>query len=755
MKKLLALLLCVTMLLATVSLLAGCNGEKKDTGTYTYNDYMADSPNTWSPHEWETNEDSIILSYITTALYEFKLNETKDGYDIIPEAAAAMPVDVTADYAGNEKYNVPAGATSGYAFKIALNEDLTWEDGTKIDADTYVYSMEKMLSSSMKNYRASGYYAGTMTIANAYNFYMQDNIGAHTYKSLEAAGYANIAEAEAAGITEFFVDMDGLWGMTCGWQATTDDTMYVDAAVPEGEAEHEVSGKYLYDNYLAAGMPYESYQGTYIGIIDSTIVEAGFDTVGCFKTGDYEITLVLDKAITDFYLKYNLSSSWLVNQAKYEANMFTEGDLTKTKYCTDLATTMSCGPYKLTTYQIDKEFILEKNDKWYGYTDGKHEGQYQTTVYNMQIVEEQATALQLFLQGKLDTVSLTAEDMETYRASDFILFTPESYTSKFSMNGDLEALKARETDGINKSILSYTEFRKGIALSLDRSEFCAQCTATHSAGYGLLNYMYVYEPETGALYRESDIAKAGLCEFYGAESEDQITGYDLVQAKALITSAYEKCLADGNIKDTDKVSLDFHVYKSDDSYVKIVNFVDTALKAATVGTPLEGRVEVKMVANEDYYDSCQAGECDMIISTWGGASMDPWSMMECYCVNSMHFEYGFDATVETLEITVDGKAITKTYNEWYEALCNGEYAAAPNTTKLQILSGLEKGLLDLCYTTPMYYRTAASLDSRQIKNATDEYVQIVAFGGIRELTYNYNDEQWAAYCAENNNKLTY
>ena len=142
MRKSLAVILTLAMLISSMIALASC-GEKsrlsKD-GNYTYNDYTSVSPETWNPHEWETNTDSYILTYTSMGLYDFVLNEEKNGYEIIPEMAADMPVDVTTEYAGKEPYGVPADAKEGYAFKIALNDKATWEDGTPINADTYLYS---------------------------------------------------------------------------------------------------------------------------------------------------------------------------------------------------------------------------------------------------------------------------------------------------------------------------------------------------------------------------------------------------------------------------------------------------------------------------------------------------------------------------------------------------------------------------------------------------------------------------------------
>lgn len=144
----------------------------------------------------------------------------------------------------------------------------------------------------------------------------------------------------------------------------------------------------------------------------------------------------------------------------------------------------------------------------------------------------------------------------------------------------------------------------------------------------------------------------------------------------------------------------------------------------------------------------------MILSTWGGAAMDPYSMTQCYADPTMLNEYGFDPYSD-LTITVDGQEITKSFYDWYIAVTTGEYARAESDIKLQILAGFEEGFLETYVCTPIYYRTAASLMSRKVVNATEEYVQLVGFGGIAEMTYNYTDAEWAAYVAENNNSLTY
>ena len=735
------------------------NGETTNL-SYTYNDYLAGSPDTWNPHEWETRDDRYILDETTMGLYDFQLNDTKDGYEIVPEMAAEFPVDITSEYAGNEIYGVPKDATSGYAFKIALNEKACWEDGTPITADTYIYSMQQMLNPKMSNYRSSNFTSGNLVLANAQAYL---DSGKKIYTPIyDGEGYRDVEDKDMffsltetvpffgdsatsqyeSGNTEQFKDADGN-----DLYEKYSENSYYELTEEAKKDLLTISAAFGDDNKEA----YKEYCFTFDGVGE----EVSFDKVGLIKTGDYELTLVLEKEISDFYLKYNLGSNWLVYEDLYEKNKKETGDIVKTTYGTSTDNYMSYGPYKLVEYQTDKQITLEKNDKWYGYTDGKHEGQFQTTNIDCQIVEAQATALQLFLQGKLDRIDLVADDMDKYRSSDYAVFTPESYTSKITFNSDKDALKKRQTSGINKTILSYQKFRKGLSLAIDRIAFATQCTATHKAGYGILNNLYISDPETGETYRSTEQAKQALCNYYGVDSEDQITGYNKEEAAKLITEAYNEALKNGDIKENDTVELEYLVYSNDDAYVKIVNFVQDAFSEAAVGTPLEGKIKIKMTPDADYYDHAQQGKFEMIMTTWGGSALSPFDIMECYAEDGKFFEYGFKPKKVQLTININGKDITKSFYDWYKELVNGEYSTADVNTKVTILAGMEQCILEQNCTTPLYYRTKASLYSQKVVLGTDVFVAEIEYGKNRHMTYSYDDASWQEYCNDNNNQLNY
>ena len=764
---------------------AGVEGKDyTDEKVYTYNDYLGGTSNMdWNPHTWETSDDSILLDLQTVPFYAFYLNADKTGYAILPEAAADYPVDVTAEYVG--QLGVQEGEANK-AWRIALNPDMVWADGTKITADDYVYSMQQQLNPKMLNRRADSYYAGDMVIYNAKNYLYA---GKTTYDLITVSAEDLIAAGETV-----YLDM-GFWGMVGAldadgneadqYIAITDDVMYRDLAIADENGDEAwVSAKYLFDNYLAAGAPYNAYQSSYL--YTAKIAEgAAWDEVGLKKIDDYTIDLILEKPVEEaaFYMPYNLSSNWLVKKDVYEAcktfydaegkSVATEeeAETVATTYCTSLDTNVSYGPYVLTTFELDKQIAFARNEAWFGYNDGKHLGLYQTDIIEYDVIAEHDTAMMAFLAGDLIGIGLDSDELPTYASSEYLIYTPQSYTTKISFNTDYEKLLEH---GTNSQIMVIDEFRQGFCMALDRNHFATAFTAAGQGGFGLLNYQYCYNPFTGALYRDNDYAKAALVDLYGLtygegqdyatldEAYEAMTGYDMEAAKALMATAYDKAIAAGIWDGVSPITIDFRVYNSDTIYVQMFTYFDEQLKAACAGTGFEGKISLTMTADPDYYETNYSGGADIIFTTWGGAAMAPFTMLnQCYTDaydgSGNQMEYGFNTEVIDLTITVDGKELTHSLHDWsdwvggvnVEAIVAelGHMADYSYETRCGFLAAVEKCFLSYCTTTPMYYRNSASLLSQKISYACDSYLQVIGRGSIESMTYNYDDVAWAEYVA--------
>ena len=256
MKKRIASVVALLLVVCMVLPMASCGSKVKVeefVGEYTYNDSVVTMSSNWNPHTYQTTDESYPVDFLTSGLYSFIYNdelnpvEGKDpykGYVIRPEMAAEMPVDVTEKIkAEHPEFNIPESATSGYAYVIKLNKDATWQNGEKINADTYVYSMKALLDPKMDNYRATDYFDGSFCIANAKNYYHQGTI-AYTesmlqnkfkladlkkgadgvYTALESEGIADgsikIAAVDISSMTgQYFQNGVQVW--TCGGQYAT------------------------------------------------------------------------------------------------------------------------------------------------------------------------------------------------------------------------------------------------------------------------------------------------------------------------------------------------------------------------------------------------------------------------------------------------------------------------------------------------------------------------------------------------------
>lgn len=755
-----------------------------DEKVYTYNDYIAGTTNMkWGTVNWETNEDSYVLSKITSGFYNFYLNDTKDGWAIGCDLASELPVDVTSDYVGS--YGIEEGDTAK-AWKITLNPDACWEDGTPINADSYIYSYQQLLDPIMLNRRADSLYAGDFQIYGAKNYVYQGRTSFNALGETVEDYLANGGDE-----SQLYVDVTSFWNVTAEdgsqYVSITDETPIRDEAVEDENADEAyVSGKYLYETYLAPGAPNADSAADYVGTMQAYEADYSFDNVGIFKTGDYEIVFVTTSPVAspDYYVPYNLSSTYLVYEDLWEScktYFNSNGDQVDadsddiasitTNYGTSAETTMSFGPYRLDYFELDKQITFTRNDNWFGYKDGKHTGMYQADNISCQVIAEQSTALLAFLNGEIDNVSLVASDMSTYGSSDYIRYTPQSYTTKLTFNTDLAKTTERGTQ-----ILTNLNFRKAFSYAIDRNTFAAAYTSAGTAGFGMLNNLYVYDPYTGATYRDSEGAKEALCNLYGMtwgedgdyedldEAYEAITGYDITYAQSLMQQAYDECVADGLYDGESSVEIELRVYQSDDVYVQMFNYLNSCLQAACEGTGFEGKVSMKMVVDADYYETNYSGGADMIFTTWGGATYSPWTVLyECYCDASdgsgQQMEYGFDTSAINVVIDVDGATFTQplqTWALWADGDVNtvltsddgsvtlDAFADYSYDTEAEIYGKLEYALLSYYTTTPLYYRNSGSLVSQKGDYAVTQYIDLVEFGGIEYYTFDYDDTEWEA-----------
>jgi len=819
MKKLLAMLLALAMVLS----LAACGGNdapaetqaapettapvvEADTngipaGTYTYNTYATALATNWNPHTWEMNSDSAVLGYIETPLADMTIDNSEEGiYQWIFSAATDIK-DVTAEHQDDlVKYGstLPEGktaeeVTSDYVYEISLREGMMWQDGTPIDADTYIYSMQQLLDPVLKNYRANNYYSGESALAGAYDYYYSLEDGLYVGFSTKYASLEEAMEAE-----DVYVDIWNMWG-TKGYVDAdgnecpqyvllTDETVYS----ADGAGEDAISGADLlagYASYLAD--PSSGYEAAIFQVNEAK--GTTWDAVGLYKVDDYTIRYVCQVAYAYDYFLTSCTSNWIVHEELYESckQYDSEGNYTGTKYGTSLENTMSYGPYKMTSLEDAKQMVFEQNENYWEYTkdsngnlysvstfevDGENVPQWLTQKLVINVMQNDAAKL-AFLAGELDDWSCEADDVITYSTSEQLYKVDETYTMRLFFHTNLDTLKTLDAEGgnVNSVVLSNKNFRKAMSFAIDRAELVT-ATAAYKPAYSMLSSLYFYNvyEDPASIYRNSEPAMQAICNLYGVEYGEgtpyadltaaykSINGYNVTEASELFKLACEELVAEGLYTEGAdiKIQLGYSagaMSAADHQYVALLN---KYFNAAAEGTGI-GSITIEAVDNlNNRYNDVANGVYAMGHGAWGGAAFYPYTMFQVYCddeyVNPIHEKGSWDPATETLTMDVNGEEVTMTWKEWSRSMAGtGPFANEPHEVKLQILANLEENMLGMYNLIPLNTTTACSMLSYKMSYYTEIYSIMYGFGGLRLLNYNYTDAEWAEFVAENNGQIGY
>ena len=282
-------------------------------------------PESWHPLQERTQDEDLILSLTGEPLYRLG-----DEGTFVPAQAAAMPLDVTAEYAGS--FGIPKTARRGYAFAISIRGGACWENGEAVTAKDWYYTAGKLLEQGRFPLELGGYR----------EFVAGGTKPSEKIVSLMEAGFDSAMEAEAAGHSDFYIDVTGFWGLEEGWLRVTDKTPLTDAAMPSGCTEMYLTAEYLYRNYLAQGASQEMFQTEFVGIPVTEGEKLTMEDVGLICKED-TLVIILCQPTAPSYLAMALSGLYVAREADFG----------------------SCGPYRVAS-STDSELVLEPNPLWTG-----------------------------------------------------------------------------------------------------------------------------------------------------------------------------------------------------------------------------------------------------------------------------------------------------------------------------------------------------------------------------------------------------
>lgn len=815
-KKLLMLIAMVLVVVLCASVLTACKKDKgngdgnvtkpgtgwEDSRQYTLREYTAQMPSQWCTILTSDNVNNAMESYFTSSFYEFNYKFDANG-KIVPGAytveysASTKLEDVTKKYAG--QYGLAADAEKGQAFAMTLRNDLKWDDGTPIKAADFVYTMSQQLSPKYLFATASNYYSGNYVIHNAQNYVKQGQKGMFPASSV-------LSVYDQNDDAKLIFTLNGHDSHVADYLTSNgvDPQAYVaQAAKVTVDALKAIEGKSLAEikkdetmlatwTAVLGWWQTEPNEELHFFKMEYEYPKMDFSEVGYFVgENEYELVMVIDGTLNPLDAEGNLTyeagyyfSNWpLVKKDLWERCEDQSKTPYANSYCTTQEKSASWGPYKLTNYQDQKTYTVSRNDKWFGYGLPQYANQYQTDAIVTEKIEEWDTAWLAFQKGNLDGIGMNVKIAADYRTSKRAYFTPETWT--FDLN--IQSNATSGTDKRNNLLLNYEDFRKAISLSLDRDDYCAKNNPSSQAALGLLNSMYYYDVENGKVYRESIQAKEAILNAYGAEKVeggwkvgettytdieealDATTGYNLTLARELVNRAVEKAKLEGNYKDGENIILTYGIETQTADTDRVKNWFQAAFDNMTKGTSIEGKIKIEyfMFSSATWSEQFSAGEYDLCFGAWGNAAFNPAYLL-CETQISAENRYATNWDPKTVSVTVKATPDDKhedgiyTYNleQWRLILqgkdgCPVNFKNFPMEDQLAALGAVETAILKVYYSIPVFSRYSASLMGYKVDYVSYEYNTFMGYGGIRYMTFNYDDTAWAEFVASNNNILNY
>lgn len=402
-----------------------------------------------------------------------------------------------------------------------------------------------------------------------------------------------------------------------------------------------------------------------------------FSEVGIQEVDEYTVKIICETYAEQIDVIRQLGRKWatIVNEKLYEACM--SEDRTSCSYGTSLDKWMSCGAFILTDFQPGVSYTMKRNEN-YVFPD-----LIKIEAYNMVVVKDANTALELFLNGELDQVSLSAAAKEQYEDDPRILEAPASTVNTISIN---------RLNPDHNGLLGNLNFRKAMFYGVDRITI-AKMVKGIPANY-ILGQKVLGNVETGEKYRDL----AGAQEYLSENC-----GYDPVLAKEY----YDKAMAEVGLTE---VTLEIIYNESSANYRTTAEYLEQSLpKIFGDGFSIKLNPMEKNLAKTQR-KQWQKGvlNCfDFSIGSWDTSSLAPWNAMKVYCAwYSNRTDPIFDDTYDAL---------------WEEAN-NTRKAKEDLAYRLDLVFQMEKIALDDVFVVPLYEVPSFSLVSERVNLPFDHYV---------------------------------
>lgn len=406
-----------------------------------------------------------------------------------------------------------------------------------------------------------------------------------------------------------------------------------------------------------------------------------WDEVGIKKADDYTLELQLDAPVTAADIKAHFDYTWtcLVHEPTYEACM--SEDRTTTTYGSTKDKYMSCGAFILKDWIAGSQFELEKNPDYPRAETIKLDG------YSYKIIADRNTALELYLNGELDSVALSPESIEQYIDDPSIKMAPAT---------SIQTLTINHGNTNNNGILGNVNFRKALFFAVDRQSI-AKMTNGVPANYLVASKCLGLDGQT---FRNMEESQAYL---------EPDLGYNPEKAKEYYDKAMEEC-------GLTSLTLTLQYNETSANNKAASEFLHKALPEVFGDSfNLELMAGSTSVLNS-YIKGWKEGDPNSFELQWRGwntSTVAPWNGLKVYSSmysnkNEPYYNDEFDALWETANYDISAKL-------------DPEY-------RMDLTRQMEQIVLDEVAACPVYEAPSYYLISPNVHLVCDQYIPGYGFG---------------------------
>jgi len=322
---------------------------------------------------------------------------------------------------------------------------------------------------------------------------------------------------------------------------------------------------------------------------------------------------------------------------------------------TSIETTLFNGPFVLSTWETEYEYVMTKNPTYW------EADRVKLDTIQSRIVKDSNTAINLYEAGDVDRAGLIGEQIEQYEEHPHLVAIPDVSVFYLKMN------QANET-------FSNVNARKAFAMAIDKTFITDEILANGSIAADYLVPQTLASGPDGKDFRENT-------ELYNSYNQEEAAKYWALAKEEL---GFET------------IEIEFLTFDSEGSR-RISEYIQGQLQANLEGLTV-------MIAQQPFKNKLaleKAGDFDFSFSGWGPDYADPMTFLDMWTTTSGHNElsYSNEEYDTIIERSKSGDLTTDLTARWSE------------------LQRAEKILLgDDVTLIPLYQKGAKALEKPYIKN---------------------------------------